>query len=127
MPDERTYGFNVDDATALLQSISTEQIPYQETRPRSGYVVRSAVLNEDITAPSSSLVTMTTAESYFLELQDDGTSELSDDPFDASNNDPYFTGERGTLITVAWRDGIWLIIDAACSPQDALITALDAL
>lgn len=36
MPDERTYGFNVDDATALLQSIGTEEATYQETRPRGG-------------------------------------------------------------------------------------------
>lgn len=34
MPDDRTYGFNVDDAAALLQSIGTGETTYQEARPR---------------------------------------------------------------------------------------------
>jgi len=36
MPDERTYGFNKDDAQALLQSIETRELTYPEIRPRGG-------------------------------------------------------------------------------------------
>ena len=36
MPDERTYGFNRDDADALLQSISHAEAFVPEIRPRGG-------------------------------------------------------------------------------------------
>lgn len=89
---------------------------------------RRAVLNEDITAPTSTLAAMTTADMYFIVLLEDGTSELdSSGPCDAHNNDPDFTAERGTRIDVEWREGRWLICGASCGPDPALITALDAL
>ena len=34
MPDERTYGFSMDDAQALIQSISHGENIYPEIRPR---------------------------------------------------------------------------------------------
>lgn len=58
MPDDRTYGFNVDDAAALLQSIGTSESTYQETRPRgrggSGRVtsVRFKIVSSDPTTLS---------------------------------------------------------------------------
>lgn len=96
----------------------------EEFRPQP----RRAVLNEDITAPTSTLAVMTTADMYFIVLLEDGTSELdSSGPYDAYNNDPDFTAERGTRIDVEWREGRWLICGASCAPDPALITALDAL
>ena len=36
MPDERTYGLNIDDANAVIQSIDTREIVFPEIRPRGG-------------------------------------------------------------------------------------------
>jgi len=36
MPDERTYGFNKDDAQSLLQSIGNGEAIYAEIKPRTG-------------------------------------------------------------------------------------------
>jgi hypothetical protein len=36
MADERTYGFNRDDATALIQSISHSESWFPEIKPRGG-------------------------------------------------------------------------------------------
>lgn len=36
MPDERTYGFNKDDAQSLVQSISNGEDWFPEIRPRGG-------------------------------------------------------------------------------------------
>lgn len=36
MADERTYGFNKDDATSLLQSIGVSETSYAEIKPRGG-------------------------------------------------------------------------------------------
>lgn len=55
MPDERTYGFNIDDGTALLQSIETKQIAYTEItqRPMCGRFV--VVLDAALAAASHAL------------------------------------------------------------------------
>ncbi len=96
----------------------------EEFRPRT----RRATINEDLTAPSSPLAAMTSADLYFINLLDDGTSELdSAGPYTVYNDDPDFTCERGTLLRVDWFCGRWMISYAACAPNDALITALDAL
>lgn len=89
---------------------------------------RRATINEDLTAPTSPLAAMTSADLYFINLLDDGTSELDDSgPYTVYNDDPDFTCERGTLLRVEWLGGRWMIYWAACAPNDALITALDAL
>ena len=36
MPDERTYGLNIDDANAVIQSIDTREIVFPEIWPRGG-------------------------------------------------------------------------------------------
>ena len=98
--------------------------PIEEFRPRT----RRATINEDLTAPTSPLAAMTSADLYFINLLDDGTSELDDSgPYTVYNDDPDFTCERGTLLRVEWLGGRWMIYWAACAPNDALITALDAL
>lgn len=89
---------------------------------------RRATINEDLTAPTSPLAAMTSADLYFINLLDDGTSELDNSgPYTVYNDDPDFTCERGTLLRVEWLGGRWMIYWAACAPNDALITALDAL
>ena len=89
---------------------------------------RRATINEDLTAPTSPLAAMTSADLYFINLLDDGTSELDDSgPYTVYNDDPDFTCQRGTLLRVEWLGGRWMIYWAACTPNDALITALDAL
>jgi len=89
---------------------------------------RRAVLAEDMTAPASPLTTMTSADIYFINYLDDGTSELdATGPYTAWNDDPDFEPERGTLIRVEELAGKWMISWAACAPNAALITALDAL
>jgi hypothetical protein len=53
MPDDRTYGFNVDDAAALLQSIGTGESTYQETRPRGGGGKLAVILDAALPAATN--------------------------------------------------------------------------
>jgi len=137
MTIEQIGVFTPEQARELWQDYLTRkqsnpqlQKNYPQRRPPQEFIPRfkRAVAAEDVTAPASSLVAMTTFDFYFIRLQNDGTSAIdSDGPYTAYNNDPDFTCERGTLLWVTTLDGRWMPGYAACSPQSALITALDAL
>lgn len=55
MPDERTYGFSAEDATAVLQSISTAQSPYRETQYRQRSSELVVILDAPLPAASHAL------------------------------------------------------------------------
>jgi hypothetical protein len=61
MPDEKTYGFNADDATALLQSIDTGETTYAEIKPRSGKLEFVVILDADLPAATHALTGGATA------------------------------------------------------------------
>lgn len=119
------------DYLTRTQSNPQLQQNYPQRRPPLEFIPRfkRAVADADVTAPADSLATMTTFTFYFLRLESDGTSVIDDSigSFTGYNNDPEFTAERGTLIWVTTIDGRWLPGYSGCAPQNALITALDAL
>jgi hypothetical protein len=123
MADERTYGFNRDDATSLIQSIGNGESSYSEIRPRGG-VNRPAVIGSALSAPASSLVSATSCTIYFLELQDDGSHEVNTTSDTAYNDDPEVTAEIGTYCRVEPLNGRWMIYYLGCDPQAALIAVL---
>lgn len=55
MPDERTYGFNINDATSLLQSIETKQTPFVEITQRRQNGSFAVILDDDLPAASHAL------------------------------------------------------------------------
>ena len=88
---------------------------------------REAVLSEDLTAPSSSLVPMTNCTMHFLVANGSGGWELDPDSFEGYNRDPDLTGDRGTYCRLQRLFGVWVIYYMGCEPQSALIAALDEL
>lgn len=85
------------------------------------------VFNEDATGPATSLAAAVAVEFYELRLQADGTRAIFGTVQTAYIDDPDFSVERGTLGRVEWLQSRWMPNYAACSPDPALITALDAL
>lgn len=53
MPDENTYGFNKDDATALIESIQNGETWYPEIKPRGGGGGTGGVIEYKITSVST--------------------------------------------------------------------------
>lgn len=101
---------------------------YRPNLHQKSFDSRRAVTAEDVTPPSSPLAARASFDIYFINMLDDGTSELdASGPVLAYTDDPDFTAERGTLLRVEWLCGGWMPYYAACSPDPALITALDAL
>jgi hypothetical protein len=127
MADERTYGFNRDDADALIQSIGSGEDWFPEVRSRGGGGRRSAVIGSALSAPSSSLVAATSCTIYFLELQSDGTQELNPTAGTVYNDDPEVTAEVGTYCRVETLNGRLMIYYLGCNIQDDLVTAIGAL
>jgi hypothetical protein len=132
MAREKLYGLTESQMNAVRDTVRHFMNLYGGGQRGSGNVrgvqPRRAVIAEDLTPPASSLVTMASADFHFLQLQSDGTSIVDPEgPFSCYSDDDGATIERGTRIDVDWIDGRWMIRGAACSPQDALITALDAL
>ena len=121
MADERTYGFNRDDATALVQGIANAESWYPEIKPGRRAVNRAAVIATDLTAPASSLAVATSCTIYFLDIQSNGTRVLNTTSDTAYNDDPDLTADTGTYCRVEKLDGRWMIYYLGCAAQDALI------
>lgn len=129
---ERAYGLTRSQAALVRETVLAYLRSHGGTKERRDrnqtQRTRRATNETAVTAPTTSLVAMTTFTFYFITLNEDGTSTVGPDgPYTGYNNDPDFTADRGTLLSVEWKEGRWQIYGAACSPQDALITALDAL
>jgi len=127
MADERTYGFNRDDADALIQGIGNGENWYPEIKPRGSGGRRSAVIGSALSAPSSELVAATTCTIYFIELQADGTSELNPTSATAYNDDPEVTADVGTYCRVEPLNGRWMFYYLRCDVSAALVAAIEAL
>ena len=54
MPDERTYGFNKDDAQSLVQSISNGEDWFPEIKPRGGRVEYAVILDDALAVATNS-------------------------------------------------------------------------
>ena len=54
MPDERTYGFSEPDASSLLQTIETKQVPFVEITQRPIVGQYAVILDATLAAASNS-------------------------------------------------------------------------
>ena len=114
MPDDRTYGFNVDDAAALLQSIGTGESTYQETRPRGGSARVQVVLTSDLMAAVNTKRDPSTATARILRRKTDGDLTLSTDSITIVNRFTQISVDAGTYAKVEMIDGEWQLYAADC-------------
>ena len=114
MPDDRTYGFNVDDAAALLQSIGTGESTYQETRPRGGSARVQVVLTTDLLAAVNTKRDPSTATAQILRRKTDGDLTLSTDSITIVNRFTQISVDAGTYGKAELIDGEWQLYAADC-------------
>lgn len=114
MPDDRTYGFNVDDAAALLQSIGTGESTYQETRPRGGSARVQVVLTTDLLAAVNTKRDPSTATARILRRKTDGDLTLSTDSITIVNRFTQISVDAGTYGKAELIDGEWQLYAADC-------------
>lgn len=114
MPDDRTYGFNVDDAAALLQSIGTGESTYQETRPRGGSARVQVVLTTDLLAAVNTKRDPSTATARILRRKTDGDLTLSTDSITVVNRFTQISVDAGTYGKAELIDGEWQLYAADC-------------
>jgi hypothetical protein len=114
MPDDRTYGFNVDDAAALLQSIGTGETTYQETRPRGGSARVQVVLTTDLLAAVNTKRDPSTATARILRRKTDGDLTLSTDSITIVNRFTQISVDAGTYGKAEMIDGEWQLYAADC-------------
>ena len=114
MPDDRTYGFNVDDAAALLQSIGTGESTYQETRPRGGSARVQVVLTSDLMAAVNTKRDPSTATARILRRKTDGDLTLSTDSITIVNRFTQISVDAGTYGKAELIDGEWQLYAADC-------------
>ena len=114
MPDDRTYGFNVDDAAALLQSIGTGETTYQETRPRGGSARVQVVLTTDLLAAVNTKRDPSTATAQILRRKTDGDLTLSTDSITIVNRFTQISVDAGTYGKAELIDGEWQLYAADC-------------
>ena len=114
MPDDRTYGFNVDDAAALLQSIGTGESTYQETRPRGGSARVQVVLTSDLMAAVNTKRDPSTATARILRRKTDGDLTLSTDSITIVNRFTQISVDAGTYAKAEMIDGEWQLSAADC-------------
>lgn len=116
MTDEHTYGFNRDDASALLQSIGTETRLYREFSPRGFGGLRTVVLDTAIAAATNALSAEATATASVLSKNSSGDLVDSGNNITVVNRFENIDLDQYTLCAVARIDGEWRIISADCSP-----------
>jgi len=119
MPDDRTYGFSVDDASALLQTIGGVESVQPEVSPR-GAQTQWAVNIGSLAPASHPLTGHTTGVAAVLRVKDDGDLEITDDRRSFVRRDASGTIADGTLIQLASVSGRLTIVWADCEPHPDL-------
>jgi hypothetical protein len=114
MPDERTYGFNADDAASLLQSIGTGETTYAEIRPRGGMSRLQVVLTSDLPAAVNTKRDPSTATARVLRRKTDGDLTLSTDSITIVNRFTQISVDAGTYGKAEMIDGEWQLYAADC-------------
>jgi hypothetical protein len=114
MADERTYGFNADDAAALVQSIGTNQASYQETKPRGGGGRVQVILTSDLAAAVNTKRDPSTATARILRRKADGDLSLSTTEITIVNRFKNISIDSGTYAKVEMIDGEWQPYAADC-------------
>ena len=115
MPDERTYGFNKDDAQSLVQSISHGENWFPEIRPRGNRHNLQVVLLTDLFAAVNTKRDPSTATARILRKKSDGDLTLSTDEITIVNRFQHISVDAGTYAKAEWIDGEWQLYAADCA------------
>lgn len=114
MPDDRTYGFNVDDATALTQGIGTRETAYAETRPLNELRVQCK-LRGDLLAAVDSWTDPSTATAHVYRKYSSGDDmKWSGDTITIVNRFQDISVDAGRYCKAEWIDGEWQLYAADC-------------
>lgn len=114
MPDDRTYGFNVDDATALMQSIETRESGYGESSPRKELRVQCK-LTGDLLAAVDSWTDPSTAIAHVYRKYNGGDDmKWSGDTITIVNRFQDISVDAGRYCKAEWIDGEWQLYAADC-------------
>lgn len=118
MPDEKTYGFNHDDAQSLLQGIANEEARFNEIRPRGGSARLQAILSEDLAAAVNTKRDPSTAVCRILKRKTNGDFTLSTQEKTVVNRFKNISLVAGTYLKIEFIDGEWQPYAADC-PSDS--------
>lgn len=114
MPDDRTYGFSADDASALLQAIGTGDGTFTEIRPRGSNGRLQVVLTTDLMAAVNTKRDPSTATARILRRKTDGDLTLSTDSITIVNRFTQISVDAGTYAKAEMIDGEWQLYAADC-------------
>jgi len=123
MPDDRTYGFNRDDAGELLQMIGGSEGLQPEVSQRSSQAAWAVNIGS-LASATHPLTGEASGVAAVLRVKDDGDLEITDDRRDFVRRDASGTIADGTLIQLASVSGRLTIVWADCEPH-ASLTGLD--
>jgi hypothetical protein len=116
MVDERTYGFNKDDAEALLNRIETGETGYREATPRQAKP-RAFILDEALDVATHSLTGATSCLATRCEwsTEDEEYTETDEQEtvWNHSESDSYEADTFGFAIRI---DGHWWFM-GDCGPM----------
>lgn len=119
MPDERTYGFNRDDADALAQSIGTEERQYSETKPRPNMRRLQVIMAADLLAAVNTKRDPSTATARVLKRKSNGDLKLTSREITVVNRFLNISIDAGTYAKAEWIDGEWQLYAADCPGESA--------
>lgn len=114
MPDERTYGFNHDDATALVQSIGNGESWLPEIKPRGGSARMSGKLDGELAVAGDFSDDPATATFSVWEKNGDGNMEDSGTNVTVVNRFLGVSLPAGTICAIEWIDSEWQVYKADC-------------
>jgi len=116
MPDERTYGFSLQDATALTNSIGSGEGWYPEIKPRGGG--GGLLFGFEISADKLKTDTSVAATIYELNGATFGDSIGSDTLYDPAQwYGPVSSGTRGLCQK---QGGKYYAKQSGCGPEEYL-------
>jgi hypothetical protein len=119
MPDRRTYGFNRDDATELVNSIGSRESWYPEIRPRGVTRHLQVILTTDLFAAVNTKRDPSTATARILVKKPDGDLTLSTRSITVVNRFQHISVDAGTYAKAEWIDGEWQLYAADCAAGDS--------
>jgi hypothetical protein len=113
MADERTYGFNRDDAEAVLEGIGQKAATVPEVRPRGSQVRRQVIMKDDLFAAVATKTDPSVADAYLLEKRGDNLVNTGD-TIEITNRFENISVDAGTYAKAEWIDGEWQLYAADC-------------
>ena len=118
MPDQRTYGFNRDDAETLIQGIGTGEKPFPEVTARVPTPDIVGRLDEPLSPAAAFASSPSTAVLSVWRRNADGDFEDSNINATVVNRLLYVEElATDTICYCRWVEGEWVVYVADCNPS----------